>query len=60
MLAKFVALVVGIGVFTVYFAIVGANPVLETLLGVALGLIGGAVAWWLVDRRAPARGKRAR
>ena len=39
-------------IFTVYFAIVGANPVLETLLGVVLALLGGGLAWWFLDRRA--------
>ncbi len=55
MLARFVGFVAGIAVFTVYFAIVGADPVLEALSGVALALISGALAWWLLDRRARAQ-----
>lgn len=51
MLARFVGIVAGIAVFTVYFAIVGANPVLETLFGVALALISGGLAWLFLDKR---------
>ena len=38
----------------VYFAIVGTNPVLETLLGVVLALAGGGGVWWYLEYRAGA------
>ena len=50
MLARTAGVIAGLASFTVYFAFVGANPVLETLLGVALSLIGGFLAWWFLNR----------
>ena len=50
MLAKAAGIIAGLAIFVVYFAIIGANPVLTTLLGVLLALIGGLLAWWFLDR----------
>ncbi len=52
MLARAAGVVAGLAVFAVYFALVGASPVLETLFGVAVALIAGVLAWRLVDRYA--------
>ena len=56
MLARTAGIIAGLVVFTVYFAIVGANPVLETLFGAALALSGGGLAWRLVGRRGRTKG----
>ena len=50
MLARTSGIIAGLAIFTVYFAFVGANPVLETLLGVVLALIGGFLTWWFLHR----------
>ncbi len=55
MLARGAGIVAGLAIFTVYFAIVGANPVIETLFGVVLALLGGVLAWRLLERRAQTR-----
>ncbi len=52
MLARAAGVIAGLAIFIVYFAIVGVNPVLETLFGVVLALLGGVSAWWFLDRRA--------
>ena len=54
MWSKTAGIVIGVAIFFVYFAIVGTNPVLETLLGVVLALAGGGGVWWYLEYRAGA------
>lgn len=51
MLAKVVGVVAAVSIFVLYFSVIGHWPVVETLLGFALALAAGIVAWWEVDKR---------
>ena len=51
MFAKVIGVVTAIIIFFLYFRWRGTDPVLETLLGILLALLGGAWAWWLTGRR---------
>lgn len=50
MWAKTAGIVIGILVMFVYFRIVGAMPVLQTLVGLLLGLVAGLLVWAVIDR----------
>jgi hypothetical protein len=56
MLAKVVGAIVAGAIFFAYFSVIGHWPVFETLLGFALSLAGGVVAWWEIERRMRRRG----
>ena len=51
MVAKIIGAVAAACIFFLYFAVIGTEPVLETLLGVVLSLAGGVWAWWEAGRR---------
>ena len=51
MVAKIVGILAGIAIFAVYFALIGTRPVLESVLGVTLALVGGYWAFREVVRR---------
>lgn len=50
MVAKLAGVLVGVLVMMVWFWLIGTRPVMETVVGLLLGLGGGIVAWRLVDR----------
>jgi nicotinamide riboside transporter PnuC len=49
--AKIIGVVTAIIIFFLYFKWRGADPVLETMFGILLALIGGYWAWWVMVRR---------
>lgn len=51
MLAKVVGAIVAGAIFFVYFSVIGHWPVFETLLGFALALVAGILAWRETGRR---------
>lgn len=51
MFAKIIGVVTAIIIFFLYFSWRGTDPVLETMLGILLALLGGAWAWWVAGRR---------
>jgi len=50
MWAKAAGIVVGILVMFVYFRVIGTMPILETLVGLLLGLVAGLLVWAVIDR----------
>jgi peptidoglycan/LPS O-acetylase OafA/YrhL len=57
MLSKTIGTAAGIAVFAMYFAVIGAQPVITTLVGVALAVGGGLLVWKLVERYVEDEGK---
>lgn len=53
MLAKSIGAAVGLAVFATYFAVTGAQPVITTLVGVALAGAAGLAVWKLAERHLP-------
>ena len=51
MFAKIIGVVTAIIIFFLYFKWRGTDPVLETMLGILLALLGGYWAWWATVRR---------
>lgn len=51
MFAKIIGAVTAIIVFLLYFKWRSADPVLETMIGILLSLLGGFWAWWATERR---------
>jgi hypothetical protein len=49
--AKTIGVVTAVIIFFLYFSWRGTDPVLETMLGILLALLGGAWAWWVTGRR---------
>jgi len=56
MMAKVAGVLAGILVTVAWFWMIGARPVMETVVGLLLGLAGGFFAWRLVDRELGRRG----
>lgn len=50
MWAKTAGVTVGIIVMFAYFRLVGTMPILETLVGLLLGLVAGLLVWAVIDR----------
>ena len=51
MFAKIIGVVTAIIIFFLYFKWRSADPVLETMFGILLALLGGYWAWWATGRR---------
>lgn len=51
MFAKVIGIVTAIIIFFLYFKWRGTDPVLETMFGILLALLGGYWAWWATGRR---------
>jgi nicotinamide riboside transporter PnuC len=49
--AKIIGVVTAIIIFFLYFKWRSADPVLETMFGILLALLGGYWAWWATGRR---------
>ena len=56
MVAKVAGVLAGILITAVWFWMIGTRPVMETVIGLMLGLGGGVFAWRLVDREFRRRG----
>jgi len=50
MWAKAAGIVVGILVMFIYFRVIGTLPIMETLVGLLLGLVAGLFVWVVIDR----------
>lgn len=50
MWAKAAGIVAGILVMFVYFWVIGTLPIMETLVGLLLGLVAGLLVWLVADR----------
>ena len=50
MVAKAAGVLVGALVTVVWFWLIGTRPVMETVVGLLLGLAGGVFVWHLVSR----------
>jgi len=57
MWAKTAGIVVGILVMFVYFRLIGALPIMETLVGLLLGLAAGLLVWTAIGRWHRRRGE---
>lgn len=51
MFAKIIGVVTAIIIFFLYFKWRGTDPVLETMFGILIALLGGYWAWWATGRR---------
>ncbi len=50
MIPKFAGIVVGILVMFVYFGLIGTLPIMETLVGLLLGVVAGLLVWAVIER----------
>ena len=58
MVAKAAGILAGVLVMVVWFWLIGTRPVMETVVGLLLGLGGGMWVWYLTDRQLRGDGKR--
>jgi len=60
MWAKAAGIVVGMLVMFVYFRLIGTLPIMETLVGLLLGLVAGLLVWTAIGHWHPRRKGRRR
>ena len=60
MIAKVAGVLAGVLVMALWFWITGTTPVLQTVIGLLLGLAAGLWAWIVVDRHVNPRDKSPR